>query len=140
VTAFVAEVPGGGNGTGGVRVDATGVLTPWEAATYARDVMAAAERTGPWKTCRYCPAPLLWAKTERGAGMPLDLGDHPAGNMAAHTEAGLVVVRSITASRPIADGERRVMSHYATCPGADKARADAAKRKAGKAGASSPRR
>jgi hypothetical protein len=130
MSTYVAEVPGEG-GTGGVRVDAAGVLTPWEAATLAREVMAAAERTGPWKTCRYCPAPLLWAKTERGSGMPLDLGDHPGGNMAARTDGGQVVVRSCPPGRELHPGERRVMTHYATCVGADKARKPKPGRKRG---------
>jgi len=118
-------------GQGTVQVDVVAGLSPWDAASLAREVLAAATVTGSWKPCKYCPAPLVWAWTENNARMPLDIGDHPAGNMAARTENGKTIVRSLTRSSPdLRDGEHRVMSHYSTCIGAAKARAD----KAAKAG------
>lgn len=63
--------------------------------------------------CRSCDAPILWAKTERGKSMPLDLRPSGDGNMYLN-RAG------VCRPRRIDDDESRVyMPHWKTCPQAD---------------------
>jgi hypothetical protein len=108
-----------------------GSLSPWDAASYARDLMnaaytaarAAAEHGSPgWKKCRFCPTPILWAKTESGASFPLIPGATPDGNMAVRFEGDQVRVRKLKDGEQPGPGEQRGTSHFADCPGADQAR------------------
>lgn len=99
-----------------------GHLTPWDAASIARALMDAARQAGTWRACESCKAPVVWARTEAGQRMILDIGDHPGGNMAAKVEEGQLRVRACKPADPLHEGERRVMPHWATCPKADQHR------------------
>jgi hypothetical protein len=100
---------------GKVRVDAGGLLSPWDAATLARQLMAAATTAGTWKPCQFCGAPMVWGKTQRGAGMPLSIGAYPAGNVAAWHHGGTLWVRGCGLNSPLKPGEFRVLTHFADC-------------------------
>lgn len=99
-------------------------MTPWDAASLARDLNIAAQlAAGPtWRPCQYCPAPMVMATTDLGRPMPLDPGDHPAGNLAVRYEAGKLKVRGVPPGKDLEPGEHRAMSHFATCPKSDLAR------------------
>jgi hypothetical protein len=107
-------------------------ITPWDAASLARVLLAKALEAGEWAPCKLCHAPMLWAVTESGAGIPLDIGDDPAGNLAARQENGKVRVRSRTGTGVLGTNERPVMSHFTTCPKADEARRPRGVRPGGK--------
>jgi hypothetical protein len=104
-------------------------LTPWGAATLGRALLAKAEQAGGWAECRYCGAPMLWVKTEKGGTMPLDIGDTPGpvaatGGLVATGYGRDMVVRWTRKDDPIRAGEHPVTTHFASCPRADEARAD----------------
>ena len=64
--------------------------------------------------CRSCPAQVIWVRTAAtGKRMPLDATPVPAGNVAIRD--GLAVVMS----GPVPGGGGR-LSHFATCPQAEK--------------------
>lgn len=70
--------------------------------------------------CRYCPAMVIWAKTGDGKSVPLDARNHP-----------IYMLMSDGHYERITEGVARI-THFATCPGASKASADAkAKREGG---------
>lgn len=67
-----------------------------------------------------CGAPIRWAVTEAGKGMPLDAADYDAADERANVAimrdaAGTLRARVITAKRPLMGYERRAMPHFATC-------------------------
>lgn len=71
--------------------------------------------------CKSCRAPIQWAVTSRGKQMPVDAGTAPDGNAAVRKlPGGALGVRHLRADSPLADGERRTVSHYVTCPDAKK--------------------
>jgi hypothetical protein len=106
----------------GVDVPGVGEVSPWDAATLAILLMAQAHQAAGWRTCDYCPAPIVMAVTEQGRVMPVNPGTDPRGNLAARTDGSKFRVRGVPVGRDIGQGERRVMSHFATCPGASAAR------------------
>ena len=79
--------------------------------------------------CRYCAAEIIWIKMRSGKAMPCNTGKIPYmedknGYMKLVTEDGrLITARMIdnTETSTRADGIGYV-SHYATCPGADRIR------------------
>lgn len=107
------------NPTGFHDVDA---LSAWAAMSLARELAAEAQAAATdWVPCESCGTPMVFAVTEAGKRMPLEVGDHLLGNQAARWDAGTLRVRSITQARPgLEEGEHRVMSHYATCVKADR--------------------
>lgn len=64
--------------------------------------------------CRSCGAEVIWVKTPRDQNIPLDVEQVPGGNI--ELRAGLAFVV------PAEEGVRRYLSHFATCPNADKHR------------------
>jgi hypothetical protein len=91
-------------------------LSPWDAASLARQILAAADDAGDWEPCRGCGAPILFALTQREARMPLNIGDDPKGNLAAWRYEGRLYVRGCPPDKPLKPGEFRVSSHFWTCP------------------------
>lgn len=63
-------------------------------------------------TCRSCHAPILWAITDNGRRMPVDVGQVDGGNvlLTQGPDGGhlATVIK--------ADGRRAWTSHFATCP------------------------
>lgn len=74
--------------------------------------------------CRSCRAPIVWAVTADGKRMPLDAVPAADGNLAARRMPdGTLQVRVLTADLPdVADSERPAISHFASCPDADRHR------------------
>jgi len=70
-------------------------------------------------TCKACGTPLIWAKTEKGASIPIDL-------QPARPEYGNIVLQYGLAGPPRADmvkpGHGTHVAHYATCPEAGRFR------------------
>ena len=54
--------------------------------------------------CRSCGAPVIWVKTKAGKNMPVDYATFNPGD------------------RPVYDADKGHISHFATCPDADKHR------------------
>ncbi len=71
-------------------------------------------------TCRTCRAPVLWATTEHGRKMPLDLepytGPEPGGLFILRGELAVAVTAAAFDDEPL------YRSHFATCPQADQHR------------------
>ena len=77
-------------------------------------------------TCKYCKTPVIWIKMQSGKVMPCNTGGLPYrekkdGNVKLVTSDGRVVTAELLPSEEGADGIGHI-SHYATCPGADKFR------------------
>jgi hypothetical protein len=73
--------------------------------------------------CKYCSAPIIWAKTPAGRAMPIDPEPVDMGNVQllerdSEADAPLAVV---TVPALIAEGQR-YRSHFVTCPKAAQAR------------------
>lgn len=99
------------------------VLSAWEAATLGRALLEIAGTFGRFKPCEGCGVAVLWARTEKGHPQPVDIGDHPRGNMAVRFVAGQCRVRTLSKAAPeLREGEHRVMPHHASCPRADQFR------------------
>jgi hypothetical protein len=66
--------------------------------------------------CRSCHAAIVWAVTEAGRRMPLDVEPDPAGNLAIveYLADGTPVVAFDAGARALLD--LRYLSHFATCP------------------------
>ena len=117
-----------------VSCGVVGTLNPWDAASYARDLLIAAHAaansaalhgTPGWKPCQYCGAPMLWALTDAGKRIPLNPGADPAGNVAvrfADGEVGAAHARTLKAGERLEVGEQRCTTHFSDCPKADQAR------------------
>lgn len=76
--------------------------------------------------CKYCRADLIWIRMRSGKAMPCNTGKIPYresehGNMKLVTDDGRVISAMLCAEPDEADGIGYV-SHYATCPGADRFR------------------
>ena len=68
-------------------------------------------------TCSTCGAPIVWAKTlEKGKPAPFDAAPVPEGGFTL--EAGVAIPVGLLT----AENEPRYVSHFATCPDADKHR------------------
>lgn len=75
--------------------------------------------------CRSCRAEIVWATTEQGKSMPVDLAPVDHGNVYYIDQGAMPRVRVLADPQPTleedadsADGLRYV-SHFATCPQAD---------------------
>lgn len=76
--------------------------------------------------CRYCAAEIIWIKMRSGKVMPCNTGKIPYmedknGYMKLVTEDGKVITGRPMENQDDAEGIGYV-SHYATCPGADRIR------------------
>lgn len=70
-------------------------------------------------TCRSCSSPISWATLPDGKLMPLDAKSVPDGNIAAHRdERGDLQARVLKDGDELVEGERRGVSHFASCPNA----------------------
>ena len=71
-------------------------------------------------TCRSCAAPILWARTVKGARMPLDTTPHPTGQLAVRKgpAPGLYDVRVLGHNEAPQPDETRHNAHFVTCPNA----------------------
>lgn len=74
------------------------------------------------ETCRYCHAPIIWARTHASKLMPVDPDEHEDGNImltrsAAGTPQATVLGPGDMLFMP--DGATRHMPHFATCPNYD---------------------
>jgi hypothetical protein len=102
-----------------VRVDAVAVLGPWEAASYARKILAAVTDAlpagGPFKPCKLCGDIVMWAETGTGAKLPLSLGADPDGTLALRADSGQVRVRRCPPDMPLRPGEQRARCHFDVC-------------------------
>lgn len=68
-------------------------------------------------TCRTCGAPIVWARTRRGMSIPLDPIAVSGGNIEVVDEGAGPVAVYVDA-----DEEPRHVSHFATCPDAERHR------------------
>lgn len=73
------------------------------------------------ETCS-CGAAMTWAKTEAGNRIPLDPEPHPAGNVVLDERRVATVYRLPEVAEVHAMGAPRYLSHFATCPDAEKHR------------------
>lgn len=74
-------------------------------------------------TCGSCDAPIVWAKTSKGALMPIDAQPADDGNLAVHRDdQGELHARVLKAGDSTAEWEKRGTSHWATCPNAEQHR------------------
>lgn len=67
--------------------------------------------------CSTCGAPIWWAVTEAGKGIPIDAEPRPDGNM-------VLGDKGMRPHLPLFDDDAmpRYVSHFATCPQADQHR------------------
>ena len=72
--------------------------------------------------CRYCPEQIIFAVTENGKRIPLDPVPSPKGNiMLEFTPDGSPPLATVVAD-PAKATCALYISHFATCPGAQRAR------------------
>ncbi|MGB3708943.1 hypothetical protein [Gordonia sp. (in: high G+C Gram-positive bacteria)] len=77
--------------------------------------------------CRSCGQPVIWATTDKGKAMPINPGPDAQGNVALHRDkAGItaVVVPNIKAKAMRSAGQKLYLSHFGSCPHADRWRKD----------------
>lgn len=68
------------------------------------------------RPCGKCPAHFVWAATEAGRAMPVDLAPDVAGNVAVHVDgSGRIRARIVSAELPVQPWERLHLPHFATC-------------------------
>lgn len=72
----------------------------------------------PIETCRSCPAQIIWAVTERGKRMPVDVDPVPGGNVQLVEQHGQLTAVVVPAKRAFGRMNLR-KSHFTTCPQAD---------------------
>ena len=73
--------------------------------------------------CSSCGAVIIFAKTIKGATIPLDEQPSPRGNIVLSPEEGTALVYNGPAAiAPRYADEPRYFSHFATCPNADQHR------------------
>lgn len=75
--------------------------------------------TAPAVRCRYCPALIVWARTEKAKAACFDAEPSPKGRWLL-VGGGAVYIRP-GEEKP---GQELRESHWATCPGAKRARAE----------------
>lgn len=66
-------------------------------------------------TCKSCRAAIIWFKTPRGKAMCVDATPHPDGNVVIRDGLAVVLTLAELAEDPSV-GQRRFMTHWATCP------------------------
>lgn len=81
----------------------------------------------PIHRCASCQQEILWARTNNGKSMPLDLEPNDSGTMILvlrHGEAGGITVGCFYkgVEKALTRGEKRRTSHFSTCPNADQHR------------------
>ena len=81
----------------------------------------------PIHRCASCRAEIVWARTNAGKSMPLDLEPSESGTMILvlrHAEGGGVKVVCFfkKAGEALTRGEKRRASHFSTCPNAEQHR------------------
>lgn len=69
--------------------------------------------------CKSCGAEILWVKTIKGRGMPLDSQPSPRGNVIISENGTALVYREPSAIAARYENEPRYLSHFATCKNAD---------------------
>jgi hypothetical protein len=70
--------------------------------------------------CRSCGAPILWAKTQQGRAIPLDLEPTADGNIEFTGVLDIVRVHAAPADGDLfGTATNRRRPHFATCPQAD---------------------
>lgn len=73
--------------------------------------------------CASCQQDVLWAKTSQGKRMPIDPEPRPDGNLAVYRDhLGQLRTRVLSKGYEPESYERRGISHFATCPHADRHR------------------
>lgn len=68
--------------------------------------------------CKSCNAAILWCLTTTGAKMPVDQRQSPNGNLILEYDSAT----DSTLARHVPAGTGTHLSHFATCPNADKHR------------------
>ena len=68
--------------------------------------------------CRSCGRHIVWASTEAGKKMPVDLEEVEGGNVRLIRKPGGFFAKVITSQNDV----KAHKSHFATCPNADKHR------------------
>ena len=71
--------------------------------------------------CKSCGAGIIWAKTIKGATIPLDAEPTKTGNIVIE-DGNALVYNNPDAIAPRLRSEPRYVSHFATCPNADEHR------------------
>jgi hypothetical protein len=71
--------------------------------------------------CRYCPAEIMWAVTEKGHRIPLDPSPSDRGNIMLEFQPDGTPIATVVRDPSKAAGPLWIV-HFAGCPGAQKAR------------------
>ncbi len=81
--------------------------------------------SGHWRkgTCTSCHQPVIWAATAAGKRMPVDQIPVEHGNVMLSGPVPMATVVSKGGRKP---GQRLYVSHFSTCPRADKHRSKSA--------------
>jgi hypothetical protein len=77
------------------------------------------EQTYPTEKCRSCPAQVIWAVTERGKTMPVNVAPVPGGNVLLTEQYGRLTAVVVPAKRAFGRKDLR-KSHFVDCPDAAK--------------------
>lgn len=69
-------------------------------------------------TCSSCQKEIDWARTEAGRMTPVDRDSagQPGGNLGVWREDGELRCRVLTADKPLREGEKLGLAHWASCP------------------------
>lgn len=79
--------------------------------------------------CRSCGRPVLWAKTVKGKMQPVDAAPDPKGNVEVTMLGSEYVARAVIDPAAYKGNPQNLhMSHFATCPFADRHRGKAKKK------------
>ena len=66
--------------------------------------------------CAKCKKPILWARTKRGANLPLDPEPHAKGNILLVREINKATATVLPKEAIAKTSEPLYISHFATCP------------------------
>lgn len=75
----------------------------------------------PTEKCKSCPAQVIWAVTERGKRMPVDVDPMPGANVLLTEQYGQLTAVVVKPHRAFGRTDLRT-SHFVTCPAADQHR------------------
>lgn len=67
-------------------------------------------------SCRSCGAQIGWATDIGGKPVPVDPGEREDGTLAVQEAGGKLHARYLRKDGAVTAGERRTVSHFATCP------------------------